>query len=127
METQRMNTRSDELQTSTMTCVGCGQVYQSNVMSAWCEDCTSKKIGTTGPSPADVANAVGRFQKELDANAEGIAEILDGVEYRCRDWRTCEATECPSFAPHSHTGDNAKREQYCETHHVVIMCEQVAK
>ncbi len=44
METQRMNTRSDELQRSTMTCIGCGKVYRSNVMAAWCEDCTDKKI-----------------------------------------------------------------------------------
>ena len=40
METERMNTESDELQTIVMVCAKCGKEYRSNVVSAYCEDCT---------------------------------------------------------------------------------------
>lgn len=42
MNKERMNTKSDELQTSVMNCIGCGKVYKSNVMSAYCEECLNK-------------------------------------------------------------------------------------
>ena len=39
----KMNTRSDELQTSIITCIACREKFRSNIISAFCSDCEDEQ------------------------------------------------------------------------------------
>ena len=74
MERQRMNKRSDELRVSTMNCIKCGKVYESNVISAYCEDCNRKMGHTDTPYFLDGTSEIRDLQGVLLAKVVKISD-----------------------------------------------------